>query len=316
MLRRGKNPAPERRNCRVLRIAFLLTVVAAAGFVLDGFYWGYQRFWTDKLKITIIDVGHGNAGLLEIPGGEVILIDGGGFSDNSVYDVGRRIVAPLLWRKKIRTVQTLILSHPNSDHLNGLIYIARRFHVKRLISNGEPADTRGYEEMTAVVREKGIQMPDYEDMERSWSTEGVTIDIPYPAPGFLEKRSLEPWRDENNNSLVVKVSLEGVSFLFPGDIETEGENELVEIAGDDLQSRVLVASHHGSRTSSTQPFLKAVNPEIIVVSSGYSDRYGALRPEVSERYQRLGAQVFTTPEHGAVTFITDGETLWVETTAE
>jgi competence protein ComEC len=287
-----------------------------AGFVTDGLYWGYQRFWTDKLRITIIDVGHGNASLVEIPGGEVILIDGGGFSDNSVYDVGKRIVAPLLWRRKIRTVQTLILSHPNSDHLNGLIYIAQRFHVKRFLSNGQSADTRGYEKLMATIRERDVRMPAYEHMERNWSVGDVDIGLLYPLPGFLDKQALEPWRDGNNNSLVVKASLRDVSFLFPGDIEAAGEIELVRVARGDLRSRVLVAPHHGSRSSSTQTFLDAADPEIVVVSSGFNDQYGAPHPEVLERCNRLGTRIITTPQHGAVTFVTDGEKLWVKTVAE
>jgi len=313
---RNRRQIPERKNAGIHRFALALAMAAVVGFVLDGIYWGYQRFWTDKLKITVIDVGHGNASLLEIPGGEVMLIDGGGFSDNSIYDVGQRIVAPLLWRRKIRTVQTLILSHPNSDHLNGLIYIAERFHVKRFISNGESAETRSYEELVAVAKKKKILMPAYEQMDRSWIFGGVSVDILYPDPEFLDRRVLEPWRDGNNNSLVVKVSLEEASFLFPGDIEAIGETELVRIAGDYLQSRVLVAPHHGSRSSSTQTFLAAVNPETIVISSGFNDQYGASHPEVRERYINRGAEIFSTPENGAVTFITDGEELWVETAVE
>lgn len=313
MLHLRKPQALERRIRQVQRFALVLMLSAVIGFVLDGVYWGYQRFWTDKLKITILDVGHGNASLVEIPGGEVILIDGGGFSDNSVYDVGKRIVAPLLWRKKIRTVQTLILSHPNSDHLNGLIYIADSFHVKRFLSNGESAETRGYKKLIAVVEEKEILMPAYEHMDRNWSFGSIAVDILYPASGFPDRRALEPWRDGNNNSLVVKVSLGETSFLFPGDIEADGESELVRIAGSDLQSHVLIAPHHGSRSSSTQTFLEAVNPEMIIVSSGFNDQYGAPHPDVLKRYKHLDARIFTTPEHGAVTFITNGEALRVET---
>ena len=99
-------------------------------------------FWHDDLKVTIIDVGQGTSALLEIPGGDCLLIDGGGFSDNSIFDVGERIIAPLLWRKKIMTVDTLILSHPNSDHLNGLTYIARYFNVKNVWSNTEKVNFR------------------------------------------------------------------------------------------------------------------------------------------------------------------------------
>ncbi len=308
-----RHGAPRMRTRRIFRFALGLSAFAIIGFAVDGIYWEYQRFWTDELKVTIIDVGHGSAGLVEIPGGEVLLIDGGGFSDNSVFDVGKRIVAPLLWRKKIRTVQTLILSHPNSDHLNGLIYIAGRFHVKRLLSNGESADTRGYRELMSVVREQGIRLPAYESTKRTWSVGGVDIDLLYPIPGFLDEKNSEPWRDDNNDSLVIKVSMKKISFLFPGDIMAAGENELVRTAGSRLQSRVLVAPHHGSRTSSSEAFLEAVNPDMIVVSSGWNDRYGVPHPEVLKRYKRLGARIFTTAEMGAVSFETDGETLHVET---
>ena len=99
--------------------------------ILDTGYWLHQRFWHRDLRVTVIDVGLGSASLLELPGGYTILVDGGGFSDNSSFNVGEKIIAPFLWRKKIQTVDTLILSHPNSDHLNGLIYIARHFNVKK-----------------------------------------------------------------------------------------------------------------------------------------------------------------------------------------
>jgi competence protein ComEC len=312
----GKRPASGRKTFGAHRIASMVLAASVAGFVADGIYWGYQRFWTDRMKITIIDVGHGNASLVEIPGGEVILIDGGGFSDNSVYDVGQRIVAPFLWRKKIRTVQTLILSHPDSDHLNGLIYIAEHFHVTRLVTSGQSADTRGYEKLMAVARTEGIEVPDYGLIDRTWSKNGVVFEILYPAPGFLDRRDMETWQNENNNSLVVKTAFKEVSFLFPGDIEAAGERALVGVAGRDLQTRVLISPHHGSRSSSTREFLGNVSPEIIVVSSGFNDRYGVPHPEVNERYNQLGPQVYTTPEHGAVTFITDGDKLWVETVVE
>jgi competence protein ComEC len=313
---RGRRPVADRKALGSRRIACMLLGVSVAGFVVDGIYWGYQRFWSDRMRVTVIDVGHGNASLVEIPGGEVVLIDGGGLSDNSVFDVGKRIVAPLLWRKKIRTVQTLILSHPDSDHLNGLIYIAEHFHVTRLITNGQSGDTRGYEKLMAAARAEGIGIPDYGRIDRTWSTGGAVFDILYPTPGFLDRRGMETWQNENNNSLVIKISFGDASIMFPGDIEAAGESEVVNVAGSDLQSRVLVAPHHGSRTSSTREFLEEVNPEIIVVSSGNNDRYGALHPEVSERYDRIGARVYATPEHGAVTFVTDGEGVWVKTVVE
>ncbi|MGB2929321.1 MAG: DNA internalization-related competence protein ComEC/Rec2, partial [Desulfobacterales bacterium] len=94
-------------------IVVLLVILALSA---DACYWLYNCFWHDDLRVTMIDVGHGNAALMELPEGYNILIDGGGFSDNSIFDTGARIIAPFLWQKKIKTVDTLVLSHPNSDH--------------------------------------------------------------------------------------------------------------------------------------------------------------------------------------------------------
>ncbi|MEA3232014.1 MAG: DNA internalization-related competence protein ComEC/Rec2, partial [Thermodesulfobacteriota bacterium] len=112
-----------------IKIIVTIALVAGVAAVADVGYWTYQRYWHRDLKVTVIDVGTGSAAVVEFPRGPVMLIDGGGFSDNSVFDVGARVVAPVLWRKKIMTVDTIVLSHPNSDHLNGLIYIAEHFHV-------------------------------------------------------------------------------------------------------------------------------------------------------------------------------------------
>ena len=311
--RRNDMSAGSRQRPGFFRFAVVISAIAVTGIVLDSLYWGYQRFWSKTMRVTIIDVGHGSAGLVEIPGGEVLLIDGGGFSDNATFDVGRRIVAPLLWRKKIRTVRTLILSHPDSDHLNGLIYISRHFHVARILSNSESAETRGYAELVSTAREKGIDMPDFSRLDRSWSMGEVEMDLLYPLPGFMEKRQTGLPRDRNNNSLVLWISFDGVSFLFPGDIMATAEMELIDASGSELSSRVLVAPHHGSRSSGTRLFLEAVKPEIVVVSTGWDDRFGALHPEVRESYDRSGARIFTTAEHGAVTFTTDGKQIWVKT---
>jgi competence protein ComEC len=167
--------------------------------------------------------------------------------------------------------------------------------------------------LVSVAREKAIDMPDFNKLERNRSVGEVEMDLLYPLPGFTGKREMELPRDKNNNSLVVRISFNGVSFLFPGDIMAAGEKELVAVSGDGLSSRVLVAPHHGRRSSNTRLFLEAVKPEIVVVSTGWDDRFGALHPEVRESYGRLGARIFTTAEYGAVTFTTDGKQIWVET---
>ena len=133
---------------KLLRIIALTTILVA---IVDTGYWTYHRFWHKDLRVTVIDVGQGSAALVEMPKGYNLLIDGGGFSGNSTFDVGARIVAPLLWHKKIRTVDTLILSHPNSDHLNGLLYIAEHFNVKQIWTNSQISNTLGFRKFMQIT---------------------------------------------------------------------------------------------------------------------------------------------------------------------
>lgn len=289
--------------------ALVLVLLTLAG---DTCYWLYQRFGHTDLRVTVIDVGHGSASLLEFPGGNTMLIDGGGSADNTAFDVGAAIVAPLLWRKKIQTVDTLILSHPNSDHLNGLIYIARYFHVKNVWTNSEAHDTLGYQTFMDVIANRKIVLPSFADLPRSLWINGVKLDFLYPPRGFLKLKEKEGWRNTNNNSLVVKVSMGFRSFLFPGDIMAAAEEELVGMAGRKLDSTVLIAPHHGSRSSSSTAFLGEVNPEVIVISCGRRSRFKLPHPTILKRYQRHGYAIFRTDLNGAVSLSTDGQQLEVK----
>ena len=294
--------------------AALVAMLVILAFSADACYWLYNRFWHDDLRITIIDVGHGNAALLELPKGYNILLDGGGFSDNSVFDIGARIIAPILWRKKIKTVDTIILSHPNSDHLNGLIYIAKHFNVKNVWTNNEKANTLGYKKFVEVIKKNKIHMPGYKGVTGIHDINGVRLDIFYPPVDFINKRKHEKWRNLNDNSLVLKASFGSKSFLFPGDIKARAEYELVSTAGDRLKSTVLLAPHHGSKTSSTKAFLEKVDPQIVIISSGWKSRFGFPHPSVEEKYNEQGCHVLGTALNGAITMSTDGQTLKVRPT--
>ena len=286
----------------------LLTVLM---FSADVGYWMYQRYWHDDLRVTMIDVGHGNASLLELPYGYNMLIDGGGFSDNRVFDVGASIVAPFLWQKKIRTIDSIVLSHPNSDHLNGLIYIAENFHVKNVWTNHETANTYGYQMFMETIKKNNIQMPAYNKITGVHDINGVHIDVLYPQVDFIEKKEIETWRNLNNNSLVLKISFGATSFLFPGDIKARAEYELVSMVGNKLKSTILLAPHHGSKTSSTEPFLEKVNPEVVIISSRWRSRFGFPHPLVLKRYKAKGGRVLETAHNGAVSVRTDGRTLTI-----
>ncbi|MBL7180890.1 MAG: DNA internalization-related competence protein ComEC/Rec2 [Desulfobacterales bacterium] len=291
----------------------IVTIVIIAGSA-DAVYWLNRRFWHNDLRVTVIDVGHGSATLLELPGGHTMLIDGGGFSDNAIFDIGARIVAPLLWRKKIQTVDTLILSHPNSDHLNGLIYIAEHFKVKNAWTNNQAANTIGYNLFMAAIEKGNIQHAVFKTLPRFHEINGVCFDILYPPVDFAAKSKQEWWRDLNNNSLVIKVRFGSKSFLFPGDIKARAETELVAAAGEKLQSTVLLAPHHGSKTSNTEPFLDKINPEVVIISSGQKSRFGFPHQPVLDRYRKRGFRIFNTGLHGAVIMTTDGRSLTVRPT--
>jgi competence protein ComEC len=298
------------RRHRAARIVALAVIVCLGA---DGLFWMKERFWHHELRVTYIDVGQGNAALIEMPGGRCGLIDGGGFADNASFDVGARIIAPLLWRKKILSLDTLVLSHPNCDHLNGLIYIVRHFNVAEVWSNGQPVQTYGYRCFTRAIQEAAIAAPAFVKLKRRQVYNGVVFEVLYPPRDFLRRGRAEHWRDANNNSLVIKVTYGRHSLLFPGDIEARAERELVELAGGCLPCTVLLAPHHGSRSSSSQDFLKAVKPKAVVVSAGWRNRYRFPHAEVLQRYRRMGCAVYRTDRHGAVRVETDGQRVEMET---
>jgi len=288
----------------------LLIVVLGA----DIAYWTHRRVFNDDLRITIFDVGQGFASLLEFPEGYTMMVDGGGFSDNSVFDVGARIIAPYLWQNKIRTVDTLILSHPNSDHLNGLIYIAEHFHVKSIWTNGEKVNTLGYRNFMSIISKNQINTPSFPAIPRSQTINGVRLKILNPPKDFLDSPIIAKLNNTNNNSIVIKASFGSISFLFPGDITQKTERRLVSSAVEDLSSTVLFSPHHGSKTSSFGPFLDRVNPKFVIISAGWKNRFHFPHPSVLKRYQDRGHTVFRTDLNGAVRIATNGTSLTINPT--
>lgn len=302
----------RKKTVSARKTAIIVAVIVIVIGCADAGYWLYNRFWQHDLRLTIIDVGQGSSSLIELPGGRCILIDGGGFSDNALFDVGARIIAPFLWSKKIKTIDTIILSHPNTDHLNGLLYIARHFNVKRVWTNSEVADTNSYRMFMDIIGENNIYMPEFKDIQRMHEIKGARLNILYPPDDYIIKREKKRWRNFNNNSLVIKIEFGSKSFLFPGDIMAGAERELVAIAGDELESTVLIAPHHGSRTSSTELFLRKIKPEVVIVSAGWQNRFGFPHPSVLTKFHKLGCRIFRTDINGAVAISTDGQSLKIK----
>lgn len=286
----------------------LAVMVICALWVVDAAYWYHQRFGRQDMRVTAIDVGQGTANLLQLPGGYTVLVDGGGFSDNRVFDVGQRVVAPLLWRKKIKRVDLVVLSHPNSDHLNGLLYILRHFNVSEIWSNHRPATTWGYRKWSKLIHDYHIKHSAFDDLPRRQVRHGVALDILGPPQGFIHQIGTEPWRDHNNCSLVLQVGFGRVTFLFAGDIIAPAEADLIRRHNlGRLKSTILMVPHHGSRYSSTEAFLGAIAPTEAIISSGWSNRFGFPHAQVLQRLETVGARIWSTSYCGAVQIVTDGQ---------
>jgi competence protein ComEC len=298
-----------------------LLLVAAAAFLLQFFVdrSRWRRWWLavgtiavtlaftsltvretirrtrDDLRVTFIDVGQGDAALVEGPCGFVMLVDGGGRYDNS-FDTGARIIEPLLRTRGITRLDLVVLSHPHPDHLNGLLRILRRFPVGALWTNGDDGNNPTYGELMALARERLVPTPPPAVLSRS----GLTVS------------PLGPWRDggigvspglsTNDASLVLRLSYAGRSVLLSGDIGEEGEADLLDrrSAGIDIGCEVLKMPHHGSRHSSGDAFLDAARPSLAVASAGMYNRFGLPSPIALERYARRGVWVLRTDRDGAV----------------
>ena len=265
----------------------------------------YAQHHAINLTVTLLDVGQGDAAVIRFPGGKVMVIDGGGTPDGS-FDPGERIVAPFLWRMKTRSVDYLINSHPHPDHLQGLIFLLENFAVGRVWNNGEEAEDPGLAEKFFALAAGRLQPMGRERGPQEVS--GVRVEVLHPSL-FKEKRQI---LSSNDASLVLRLTFGEVSFLFPGDVESFGEGEILK-TGMNLRSTVLKVPHHGSKTSSTAEFLNAVHPQFAVFTVRGAARPRLPNPEVLERYEAMGVKVLRSDQHGAITFVTDGKDLRVQT---
>jgi len=303
--------ADTKRNVSELKPVLAVIIAVLMILSVDMLYWLNDRFWRDDLRVTMIDVGQGSSYLIELPGGDCLLIDGGGFSDNSKFDIGARIVAPMLWRKKIMTVDTVVLTHPESDHLNGLVFIMDHFNVKNIWRTNDTADTKGWERFAKMMANEGLPCKNFKNLPKKQFKSGATFKILYPPDDYLKKSQYEKWRSKNNNSLVFKMKFGQISFLFTGDILARSEKELIHLRGDEIRSSVLFAPHHGSHSSSSEHFIDRVSPAVVLISCGFRNKFGFPHTDVQERYYRKGCIVLRTDLHGAVQMITNGKSLTV-----
>jgi competence protein ComEC len=268
----------------------------------DASYWIYRTQFNRHLEVTYLDVGQGNAALVRFPGNTRMLIDGGGFPTDR-FDVGRMVVAPFLLHSKLRRIDVLVLTHPQTDHMNGLRFIAAHFKPRELWSNGQDVESPSFMELMDIVEKKGIRKQHPTDLAAGRTISGVRVDLLYPLPGQSHGRSAIPADDLNNHSLVLRLSDGSTSFLFPGDLEAAGEARAVQTAGPRLKSDILLAPHHGSKTSCTPAFLRMVQPEVCVISCGHGNWFGFPHAETLKKLRNAGCRIIRIDQTGAVTIV-------------
>jgi len=281
-----------------------LTAIGALALIAVISYPHVAVSGSPGLKVTFISVGQGDAALIEFPRGAVMLIDGGGFrggGEKNGFDTGKSIIAPLLRYKKIKRVDYMVLSHAQQDHMGGLRYVAANFPVGAFWWNGFGDLGR----LGDALSDKGVPILRSGKEKKTFFIDRVKVEVmplvPDAAVGI------------NNESLVARVSYGSRSFLFTGDVEAMGEGYLSSAMRGNMRADVLKAPHHGSDTSSTPAFLRAVRPRIVVISVGRGNRFGFPSAQSLERYAGAGALVFRTDRDGAVELTTDGRALEVKT---
>jgi competence protein ComEC len=261
------------------------------------------------LRVTMFDVGQGESILIETPRGRRMLVDAGGIPFGGSVAIGARVLAPALWANGIRSLDTLLITHGDPDHLGGALDVLGDFTPRDLwmgvpvpnhLPTKEILEAAGRLAVPVTLRRANDLEADHE----------VRWRVLHPPPPDWERR-----RVRNDDSVVLEIVYGDVVALLTGDISAEVEREIVPRLTH-RRIRVLKAAHHGSRTSSSPELLSAFRPQYVLISAGRGNTFGHPAPEVLQRLAAIDATVLRTDLHGQITIETDGREIAVKTYRE
>ncbi|MSQ40782.1 MAG: MBL fold metallo-hydrolase [Dehalococcoidia bacterium] len=265
------------------------------------FVWGAVLPPTDgRLHFTVLDIGQGDAILIQSPEGHRVLIDGG--PDPRLLLDHLSTLLPL----GARRLDVVVLTHPDADHLDGLLGLPGEYPVGAVLDPETPTDSPNYDRWREELQQRGVQVLTARDGMQGRLGD-LTMGVLHPPEPLLQGTN----RDTNNNGVVLLIRYRRASLLLPGEIEETAETYLLRHAPE-LGSTVLKVAHHGSATSTTEAFLEATSPSVAVISVGADNSYGHPNAQVLARLKERVAYVLETAERGTMELVTDGMTLWVK----
>jgi competence protein ComEC len=269
------------------------------------------RLTPERLELTVLDVGQGDSLFLSFPRGRTMLVDAGGELGNfhsggmrSGIDVGEDVVSPYLWSRGLKHIDVVALTHAHEDHLGGLAAIFENFRVGEFWV-GRDIQSAAYRQVLAAAHAHGVFIRHLKQSD-AFSEDGVAGDVLWP------ENNAEGQSAKNDDSLVMRLTDGAESFLLAGDIERPSERKIL-VDEQSVGVNFLKVAHHGSKTSTTDPFLSAAHPAFAAISVGRDNIFGHPSPEVTERLEAAGVRVYRTDRDGAVTASTDGGSLSVST---
>jgi competence protein ComEC len=282
---------------RTLWPALAASAVLAVGAAL--IWYGALQPQSDRLRVTVLDVGQGDAILIETPAGQRILVDGGPSGARIAQALGRALPPAE------RRIDLLVLTHAQDDHVTGFVEVLQRYEVGAALAGPLEGETAVYRAWREELSRAAVPLMSLQAGQWLEIGKGARIEVLAPS-----QESLAGTNDDlNNNSVVLRLVYGGVSFLLTGDLAAEGEAALLD-GPFDLRSTVLKVAHHGSDGSTMPEFLDAVAPGIAVISAGAENSFG--HPSPTTRLRLAGVPLLRTDDNGDVHFETDGASLWVE----
>ena len=277
---------------KILKLIFITVIVI---FIIHNFI-------PKNLRIHFVDVGQGDCTFIETPRNRTILIDGGG-QINSNFDIGKSTLLPYILHRGYTSIDYIIISHFDFDHVGGLLYVMQEIKVKNVvISLKGQTDSENFKKFLEIAKENKINTITVKAGDKINIEKDVNFEVIWPIEGIdITENAI------NNAAICCKLNYKNFSCLFTGDIEKKAEEEILKKYKNQgvLKSNILKVGHHGSKTSSTEEFLSLVKPQISLIGVGKNNNFGHPNEEVLERLINCGSKIYRTDEDGEISITVD-----------